>query len=85
MTPTVRLTPEQVALLQAEADRLSLSLAEYVRRRLLGDTSQVATDDVARLAAIDTAQGSLAGSGISSEDFMNEKHAEQQLCVLRYY
>ena len=83
MTLTVHLTSEQAALLQAEADRLGLSLAEYARQRLLGGTSQMAADDAARLAAIDAAQGSLAGSGTSSEDFMNEKHAEQQLCVLR--
>ena len=73
MTPSVHLTSEQVALLQAEADRLGLPLSEYARWRLLGDTAQIATDDAARLAAIDAAQGSLAGSGISSEDFLNEK------------
>ncbi len=76
MTLTLHLTPEQVARLQSEADRRGLALADYVQRRLLGDSSQAAGDDATRLAAIDAALGSLAGSGISSDDFMREKQAE---------
>lgn len=76
MTLTLHLTPEQVARLQAEADRTGLALADYVQRRLLGDSSRMAGDDASRLAAIDAAFGSLAGSGISSDDFMSEKQAE---------
>ncbi len=76
MTLTVHLTPEQVDRLQAEADRTGIPLTEYVRQRLLGDASQLAADDAPRLAAIDAAMGALAGSGLSSEDFMSEKQAE---------
>ena len=76
MTLTLHLTPEQEARLQAEADRTGIPLTDYVRQRLLGNVSQIATDSVTRLAAIDTALGALAGSGLSSEDFMSEKQVE---------
>ncbi len=76
MTLTVHLTPEQVGRLQAEADRTGLALTDYVRRRLLGDASPVVADGATRLAAIDAALGALAGSGISSEDFVSEKQTE---------
>ena len=76
MTLTLHLTPEQVARLQAEADRTGIPLTDYVQRRLLGDTSQMAADSATRLSAIDAALGALAGSGISSDDFMSEKQAE---------
>ncbi len=76
MTLTVHLTPEQVDRLQAEADRAGIPLTDYVRQRLLGDASQVATDDATRLSAIDAAMGALADSGLSSEDFMSEKRVE---------
>lgn len=73
MTLTVHLAPEQVDRLQAEADGAGIPLTDYVRQRLLGDASHLATDDAPRLAAIDAAMGALAGSGLSSEDFMSEK------------
>jgi nitric oxide reductase activation protein len=83
MTLTVHLTPEQVDRLQVEADRTGIPLTAYVRQLLLGDASQLATDasqlatdDASRLSAIDAAMGALADSGISSEDFMNEKQVE---------
>ncbi len=76
MTLTVHLTPEQVVRLQDEADRAGIPLTDYVRQRLMGDVSQIATDSATRLAAIDTALGALANSGISSEDFMSEKQTE---------
>jgi ribonuclease PH len=76
MTLTLDLTSEQVARLQAEADSAGLALADYVRRRLLGDTSHTAADGETRLAAIDAALGALAGRGISSADFMNEKQTD---------
>jgi hypothetical protein len=70
------LTPEQIAHLQAEADQCGMSLSEYAQQRLLGDSSWKVFDTATRQAAIDTAMGSLAGSGISSEDFMREKQEE---------
>jgi len=76
MTLTVDMTPEQMARLQAEADRSGLTLVDYVRRRLLGDVGPIATDDTTYLPAIDAAMGALAGSGISSEEFMSEKQTE---------
>ncbi len=76
MTLTLHLTSEQVARLQAEADGAGIPLTDYVQRRLLGDALQLAADGTTRLAAIDAAMGALAGSGLSSEDFMNEKQAE---------
>ena len=76
MTITLHLTPEQTARLQAEADKGGLTLPEYAEQRLLGDAHQRITDMEARLAAIDVAMGALAGSGISSDDFMREKQVE---------
>ena len=73
MTLTLHLTSEQVAHLQAEADRTGIPLTEYVQRRLLGDASQLAADETTRLSTIDAALGALAGNGLSSEDFMREK------------
>ncbi len=76
MTLTVDLTPDQMARLQAEADGAGLPLPDYVRRRLLGAASPMGADDATRLSAIDAVMGALAGSGISSADFIGEKQAE---------
>jgi hypothetical protein len=76
MTITLHLTPEQMARLQAEADKGGLTLPEYAEQRLLGGASQPIIAVEARMAAIDGAMGALAGSGISSDDFMREKQAE---------
>jgi hypothetical protein len=78
MTLIPHLTCEQVARLQAEADRTGLALVDYVQRRLLGDSSGGSGDDATRLAVIDVALDALAGSGISSDDFMREKQAEAE-------
>lgn len=62
--------------MRAEADRRGLSPTDYALWRLFGDASQGGADAAARLAAIDAAMGALAGSGISSDDFMREKREE---------
>jgi hypothetical protein len=76
MTLTLELTPEQERQLQTEAERSGIPLSDYILRRLLGTPSQAPSNETARLAAIDAAFGALAGTGISSEDFMREKHEE---------
>lgn len=84
MTLTLHLSPEQEARLQAEADRRGLSLTDYAQWRLLGDASQGGADAATRLAAIDAAMGALAGSGISSEEFMREKREEVERAEARW-
>ena len=84
MTITLHLTPEQTARLQAEADKGGLTLPEYAEQRLLGDAPQRVADMEARLAAIDVAMGALAGSGISSDDFMREKQVEIERDEIRF-
>ena len=76
MTITLHFTPDQMARLQAEADRIGVPLTTYAQQRLLGDASRIGTDEAARLDAIDAAMGALSGGGISSEDFLREKQAE---------
>jgi len=76
MTLTVYVTPDQMARLQAEADRTGVPLTDYVRRRLLGAAYPMAASVAERLSAIDAAMGALDGSGISSEDFISEKQAD---------
>ena len=76
MTLTLHFTAEQMARLQAEADRIGVPLGAYAQQRLLGDASRVGADEAARLDAIDAAMGALSGGDISSDDFLHEKHAE---------
>lgn len=73
MTLTIELTPEQESRLKAEAERSGLPLPQYALQRLVG-ISYTPTDEDERLAAIDAAYGALADAGISSEDFLREKH-----------
>ncbi len=78
MTLTLDFTPEQEARLRAEAERSGLPIEEYVARRLVGDSSKAPKTDAERLAAIDAAYGALAGLGLSSEEFMRDKHDETE-------
>jgi len=78
MTLTIELTHEQESRLQIEAARSGLPLSEYALRRLLGAPSQIPAEEAERLAAIDAAYGALADTGLSSEAFLKEKHAETE-------
>jgi hypothetical protein len=84
MSLAIELTREQEAQLAREAARAGLPLADYTKRRLMGNVLPVLVSDGALDSALDAGIGAFADVLFSADDLARQKQAEIEGEELRH-